>query len=75
MELLTVNDVIDRHFPPGAPCIHVTGVLTFDFEDVSLAHWPKAERDARRQGIWIEPDGPAFTFEEELELGTLRVGL
>lgn len=42
--MLTVNEVIDR-FPEldGQP-VDVTGLLTFEFENTSLGHFPKAER-------------------------------
>lgn len=42
--MLTVNEVIDR-FPEldGQP-VEVTGLLTFEFENASIGHFPKAER-------------------------------
>ena len=42
--LLSVNEVIDRADELDGKPVEVMGLLTFEFEDHSLDHFPKAER-------------------------------
>ena len=42
--MLSVNEVIDRLPELDGQPVEVTGLLTFEFENTSLGHFPKAER-------------------------------
>lgn len=42
--MLSVNEVIDRLSELDGRPIEVTGLLTFEFENTSIGHFPKAER-------------------------------
>ena len=42
--VLSVNEVIDRLPELDGRSIEVTGLLTFEFENTSIGHFPKAER-------------------------------
>lgn len=47
----------------GLP-VYVTGLLTWAFENQSLAHWPKSE--AAGCGFWLEAAAPAFGFDADV---------
>jgi len=42
--LLSVNDVIDRAVELDGKPVEIVGLLSFEFENHSLNHFPKAER-------------------------------
>jgi hypothetical protein len=42
--LLSINSAIDRLDELRGKPVEVEGLLRFEFEDVSLWHWPKAEQ-------------------------------
>lgn len=49
-----VNAVLDALNDLAGEDVCITGVLHFDFEDVSLNHWPQSERrDGYQSSIWL----------------------
>lgn len=65
MKLLSVNYAIDRAHALNGACIVIEGILSFETEDVSINHWPNAERrEGYASSIWIDPDGVAFDLDE-----------
>ena len=66
MTPISINEALSRDSPTSESCISVEGILTFENENISISHWPKAERkDGYASSIWIEPDGVAFDFNQE----------
>lgn len=66
MQPLSVNKAIARAHDLGGACVAIEGILTFETEDVSINHWPKAERgEGCASSIWIDPDGVVFSLDEE----------
>jgi hypothetical protein len=67
MNPITVNDALLREPQLNGSCVTVEGILTFELENISVSHWPKAERkDGYASSIWIEPDGAAFDFDQSV---------
>lgn len=66
MNPIPVNEAVDHSSSAGSACIAVEGILCFETENVSLSHWPKAERrsGAYDSSIWIDADGPVFDFDQ-----------
>lgn len=64
--MLSVNELIDR-FPEldGQP-VEVTGLLTFEFENTSIGHFPKAEH----REIAEEVDPPYYQSSVWLTFGS-----
>lgn len=59
---ISVNDAIDRAFELDLQPVEITGLLTFEMEDCSLQHYPKAEQRVAavtdepmhyRSSVWI----------------------
>ncbi|MBK1856600.1 hypothetical protein JO972_16670 [Verrucomicrobiaceae bacterium 5K15] len=67
MSTLSVNQALDLGKAKNGECFEIEGILFFDFEDISLNHWPKSERRENRyeSSIWIDAEG-AFSFDEEV---------
>lgn len=65
MKPLPVNEAINQAHHLSEACIAIEGILTFEAENVSICHWPKAERkEGYASSIWIDPDGAVFSFDE-----------
>jgi len=65
MKPLSINEALLKGAKLSGSCIPVEGILTFEHEDISISHWPKAERNEYyASSIWIEPDGAAFDFDQ-----------
>ncbi|MES2708780.1 MAG: hypothetical protein V4726_19450 [Verrucomicrobiota bacterium] len=67
MNAISVNEALDLRALRNGDCFEVEGLLTYDFENISLNHCPKAERrsDAYTSSIWIDTEG-AFSFDESV---------
>jgi len=61
--VLTVNEMVDRADALDGQLVEVVGLLTFEFENSSLNHFPEAERRDvsgaddgfyERSSVWIE---------------------
>lgn len=61
---LSVNKALTRMGELAGTYVYVNGLLAWQFENQSLAHWPRAE--ARGYGFWLEPFGPTYSFEAEV---------
>ena len=60
---LSVNSAVDGLDALAGEDVLVTGVLQFEFEDVSINHWPKAERrDGYQSSIWLFTGGGSLGF-------------
>ena len=69
-ELRSVNDALRAIAPLDGHEVEVQGVLAFEFENVSLAHYPKQERlEGYGSSIWLEIPHPPLR-----ELGTCLHG-
>lgn len=64
--MLSVNEVIDRLPELDGQPVEVTGLLTFEFENTSLGHFPKAER----RDITEEVDPPYYRSSVWLAFGS-----
>lgn len=70
MELITVNNAIDNLETLNGKYLYIEGLLIFEFENISINHWPKAERREPAKGvayfaessIWLEVGSGAFSF-------------
>ena len=63
MKLYSVNEVLENKESLHGQRIYIEGLLSYDVEDVSLLHWPKAEQS--EIGIWIEESNGAFKYSFE----------
>ena len=73
---LSVNQAIHQAHDLAGSCVAIEGTLTFETEDVSINHWPKAERsEGYASSVWIDQDGVAFCLDEETltNWSTMRV--
>jgi hypothetical protein len=64
--VLSVNEVIDRLPELDGQPVEVTGLLTFEFENTSLGHFPKAER----REITEEVEPPYYQSSVWLSFGS-----
>lgn len=64
--MLTVNELIDRIDEFNGKPVEVMGLLTFEFEDTSLNHFPKSER----RDVTEEVDLPFYQSSVWLAFGT-----
>ncbi len=63
-EPISVNEAIQNLPALANQDISVTGVLSFDFEEVSISHWPKAERnDGYMSSIWLSTGSGGLQFD------------
>lgn len=63
--MLTVNELIDRIDEFNGKPVEVMGLLTFEFEDTSLNHFPKSER----RDVTAEADLPFYRSSVWLAFG------
>lgn len=63
MSARSVSEAIEEVRQLGPLTIEVEGILNWEFEDVSLSHWPRSESHAR---IWITQAGTAFDFNDDV---------
>lgn len=67
MKILSVNQALECARHNDGACLTVEGILSFEFENVALYHWPKAERrEGYASSIWIEGDGSVFGLNDEV---------
>ena len=65
MEILTVNYAIDNLEILSNQPIYLKGILSFQFEDISINHYPKIEyRNDGSSSIWIDVDYGILRFNE-----------
>lgn len=68
MQLLSVNDAIASIKHLHGQRIYVEGLLTYEYEDISISHWPKSEQysDSDKSTITIGVSyRSAFSFNHE----------
>jgi hypothetical protein len=63
---LSVNELVDRARELDGQPVEVVGLLTFEFEDRSLGHFPKAERREITEAV----DPPYYQSSVWLAFGT-----
>ncbi len=74
IKVMTVNDAIDGLEILDGKYIFVSGLLSFEFEDHSVSHWPKSERRqssvmsyySGHSSLWIEIGSEAFAFNDKV---------
>ena len=67
VEPLSVNEAIEDLAALVGKDVSVSGLFTFEFENVSLEHWPKAERrDEYQSSIWISTGTGSLQFDERV---------
>lgn len=64
--MLSVNQLIDRLSELDGQAVEVTGLLTFEFENVSIGHFPKSER----REITEEVEPPYYQSSVWLSFGS-----
>ncbi len=63
---LSVNEAIHQLAARAGDPVCVVGILSFDFEDVSLWHFPKAERgEYNESGLWLSTGYGSLRFDED----------
>ena len=67
MDVLSINSALSQLGPLANSYVYVSGLLNFEFENISIAHWPKSEwhSDPDRSSIWIEEGLGSLTFNEK----------
>lgn len=62
---LSVNEAISQLNQRAGTTVCVVGILSFDFEDVSLWHFPKAERgEYNDSSLWLSTGYGSMQFDE-----------
>lgn len=64
--VLSVNEVIDRAAELDGKPVEIVGLLTFEFENHSLNHFPKAERRESTEAV----DPPCYQSSVWIAFGT-----
>jgi hypothetical protein len=63
---LSVNEALKRIDELAGSDICVRGLLTFEFENVSITHLPRAERyDGGMSSIWLSTGHGALSFNQD----------
>lgn len=63
---LSVNEALDRIDELAGADICVRGLLSFEFEDVSITHLPRAERgEGYKSSIWLSTGNGALGFDQK----------
>jgi hypothetical protein len=63
---LSVNETIENLTSLAGRDITVSGLFTFQFENVSISHWPKSEsRGFFASSIWISTGTGALQFDQK----------
>jgi len=63
MNLYSVNEVLSKQETLHGMQIYVEGILTFEFENYSLLHWPSCDRN--NQSIWLQESEGVFRFNDK----------
>lgn len=64
---LSVNQALARLETLNGKDVCVEGVLSFDFEDVCISHFPTRERgEGDRSSIWLEVGNGAMGFDQDI---------
>ena len=63
LKLYSVNELLSKQEGLHNKQIYVEGILNFEFEDISLLHWPSSERE--NQSVWVEQGEGVFCFNEK----------
>lgn len=60
---ISVNEAIDRLASEAGAVVAISGILSFEFENVSLNHYPVSERrDAYGSSIWLNAGTGSIQF-------------
>jgi hypothetical protein len=64
---LSVNEAIENLASLAGRDVSICGLLTFEFENHSLGHWPKGERRGDfESSIWIGTGTGSLQFDERV---------
>ena len=64
---LSVNQALAQLEALSGEDVQVRGILSFDFEDVCISHFPKSERKEDNQSsIWLQVGAGALGFDEDV---------
>jgi hypothetical protein len=64
---LSVNQALERVAELEGQDISVQGILSFEFEDVCISHFPVGERkEGCRSSIWLSVGHGALGFDQDL---------
>jgi hypothetical protein len=64
---LSINEVIDRLDELAGEQISIKGILSFEFENISISHIPRSERkDGYKSSVWFEVGCGSLTFDEKV---------
>ncbi len=62
---LSVNEALDRIDELAGSDIYVRGLFSFEFEDISITHLPRADRrDGYTSSIWLSTGSGTLHFDE-----------
>lgn len=66
MKSFSVHDALHYRDRINGHCVEVEGILVYEFEDVSIRHWPTAEQTSElADGVWIDVEG-VFALNDEV---------
>ncbi len=66
-EPLSINEALDRLDELAGKDIFIKGILSFDFEDMSISHCPKSERrDGYKSSVWLEVGSGVLGFDNKV---------
>lgn len=66
-EPLTINQAIENLPNLAGQDVSIRGILCFDFEDISISHYPKAERKGPYESsIWISTGVGSLGFDQRV---------
>jgi len=66
-EPLTVNQALEQLSELAGDDVAITGILCFEFENVSINHFPKTDRkDGYQSSIWLEAGSGSLGFDEKV---------
>ena len=63
MKLYSVNAALKNRNQLHGDRIYIEGLLSFEFENISISHWPKAEQEG--SGVWIAESNGVFRFNTD----------
>ena len=62
----SVNEALDVRASIHGKIVGISGLLTFEFENESINHWPRSEqREFNGSSIWITTGDGAISFDRD----------
>lgn len=66
-EPLSINEALDRLDELAGKDVCIKGILSFEFENISISHSPKSERrNGYKSSVWLEVGSGALGFDRKV---------